>query len=56
MSASRPFVDSGRGYAWRAALKLLAMALLAWPWVAAAHDLGVARAVLEELPGARYVL
>ena len=56
MSASRPFVDSGRGHAWRAALTLLAMALLAWPGVAAAHDLGVARAVIEELPGARYVL
>jgi hydrogenase/urease accessory protein HupE len=40
----------------RAALALLALALLASPGTAPAHDLGVARALLEELPGARYVL
>ncbi|HEX2478678.1 MAG TPA: HupE/UreJ family protein [Geminicoccaceae bacterium] len=56
MSASRLFVDDGRWHAWRAALTLLATALLAWPGMARAHDLGVARALLEELPGARYVL
>jgi HupE / UreJ protein len=56
MSASRLFVDNGRGHAWRAALTVLAVALLAWPGMARAHDLGVARALLEELPGARYVL
>lgn len=31
-------------------------ALLALPSAAAAHDLGVARALLEEMPGGRYVL
>jgi hypothetical protein len=41
---------------WRAALTLLATVLLAWAEGAPAHDLGVARAVLEELPAARYVL
>jgi hydrogenase/urease accessory protein HupE len=60
MSASRLLVDHGReresAHAWRAALTVLALALLAWPGMARAHDLGVARATLEELPGARYVL
>ena len=40
----------------RAALTLLATVLLARPGAAPAHDLGVARATLEELPAARYVL
>jgi hypothetical protein len=40
----------------RAALTLLATALLAWAEGVLAHDLGVARAVLEELPAAHYVL
>ena len=31
-------------------------ALLVLPWAAAAHDLGVARALLEEMPGGRYLL
>ena len=40
----------------RAALGCLALALLALPWAAAAHDLGIARALLEEKPGGRYAL
>ena len=40
----------------RAALSCLIGALLALPWAAAAHDLGIARALLEEMPGGRYAL
>jgi hydrogenase/urease accessory protein HupE len=40
----------------RAALGCLMGALLALPSAVAAHDLGVARALLEEMPGGRYVL
>jgi hydrogenase/urease accessory protein HupE len=45
-----------RGNRWRAALTLRATVLLASAEVALAHDLGVARATLEELPPGRYVL
>ena len=40
----------------QAALGCVMLAWLARPGAAPAHDLGVARAMLEELPGARYVL
>jgi hypothetical protein len=40
----------------RAPLSCLMMALLALPWAAEAHDLGIARALLEEMPGGRYAL
>jgi HupE / UreJ protein len=40
----------------RAALSGLTVALLALPWAVAAHDLGIARALLEEMPGGRYLL
>ena len=40
----------------RAARSCLIGVLLALPWAAAAHDLGLARALLEEMPGGRYVL
>jgi hypothetical protein len=40
----------------RAALGCLTVAMLALPWAAAAHDLGVARALLEEIAGGHYVL
>ena len=40
----------------RAAASCLMVALLALPWAAAAHDLGIARALLEEMPGGRYAL
>jgi HupE / UreJ protein len=40
----------------RAALSWVMFALLTLPWAAAAHDLGIARALLEEMPGGRYVL
>jgi hydrogenase/urease accessory protein HupE len=40
----------------RAARCWLIAALLALPWGAQAHDLGIARALLEERPGGRYVL
>jgi hypothetical protein len=40
----------------RAALACLAAALLALPSAAVAHDLGIARALLEELPEGRYAL
>ena len=53
---SRRETRTERGHGRRAALTVLATALLAWPGMARAHDLGVARAMLEELPGARYVL
>jgi hydrogenase/urease accessory protein HupE len=60
MSVCRLLAAHRRGQAWRharrAALASLALALLAWPGAAPAHDLGVARATLEELPGARYAL
>jgi hydrogenase/urease accessory protein HupE len=48
--------NAGPGRGWRAALTLLASLLLAWAEAALAHDLGVARAVLVELPAAHYVL
>jgi HupE / UreJ protein len=41
---------------WRAALGWVMVAWLALPWAAAAHDLGVARALLQETSGGRYVL
>jgi hypothetical protein len=40
----------------QAAISWLMVALLALPSAVAAHDLGVARALLEEMPGGRYVL
>jgi hypothetical protein len=40
----------------RAAASYLMIALFALPWAAAAHDLGIARALLEEKPGGRYAL
>jgi hypothetical protein len=48
--------ERAAGMGWRAALMLLATILIALPGAAPAHDLGVARAVLEELPAAHYVL
>ena len=40
----------------RLALSCVTVVLLALPWAAAAHDLGVARALLAEMPGGRYAL
>jgi hydrogenase/urease accessory protein HupE len=40
----------------RAALSCLMIGLLALPWAAAAHDLGIVRALLEEMAGGRYAL
>jgi hypothetical protein len=40
----------------RAVLGCLIVALLVLPSAAAAHDLGIARALLEEMPGGRYAL
>jgi hydrogenase/urease accessory protein HupE len=39
-----------------AALRCLMAALMALPWAAAAHDLGVARGQLQEMEGGRYLL
>jgi hypothetical protein len=41
---------------WRAALGWVMLAWPALPWAAAAHDLGVARALLQETAEGRYVL
>jgi hypothetical protein len=40
----------------RRAVLICPLAALALPWAATAHDLGVARAVLAETPGGRYLL
>jgi hypothetical protein len=40
----------------RRAVLICLLAALALPWTALAHDLGVARAVLAETPGGRYLL